>query len=34
VQIPETAATFDVFHKLDELWPSDSLERIHALGDD
>ena len=33
VQIPESAAAFDVFYKLDELWPSESLERIQALGD-
>ena len=33
VQIPESAAAFDVFYKLDELWPSESLERIQALKD-
>jgi hypothetical protein len=32
VQIPESAAAFDVFYKVDELWPRESLERIHALG--
>ena len=33
VKIPEGAATFDVFYQLDELWPSESLERIQALGE-
>jgi hypothetical protein len=33
VQIPEDAAAFDVFYKLDELWPGESLERIQALND-
>jgi hypothetical protein len=33
VQIPESAAAFDVFYKLDELWPSESLERLQALSD-
>jgi len=33
VQIPEGAAAFDVFYKLDELWPSESLQRIQALSD-
>jgi hypothetical protein len=34
VQIPESAAAFEVFYKLDELWPSKSLERIQALRND
>jgi hypothetical protein len=34
VQIPGSAAAFDVFYRLDELWPSESLERIRALGND
>jgi hypothetical protein len=33
VQIPEGAAAFDVFYKLDELWPRESLARIQALSD-
>ena len=32
MQLPESTAAFDVFYKLDEVWPSQSLERIQALG--
>jgi hypothetical protein len=33
VTLPEGVPAFEVFYKLDELWPAESLERVQALRD-
>ena len=33
VTLPEDVPAFEVFYKLDELWPAASLERLQALRD-
>ena len=33
VTLPEDVPAFEVFYKLDELWPTESLDRVHALRD-